>query len=128
MTIREALDNINEYKVVSNYTLYKSFLTIRNDKIEKTPSIEKIKDIVRELKLDSKSREQIKCFQRYYLMNLMRYGLQMTPENIGDILNRDRTTVLRGLQEHRILKKYDFEMYKEAYKPIELAFNLKRKG
>lgn len=124
MTIREALDNINEYKVVSDYTLYKSFLTIRNDKIEKRPTIEKIKDIVREFELDSKSRKQIKCFQRYYLMNLMWYSLHMTPENIGDILNRDRTTVLRGLQEHRNFKRYDFEMYKEAYKPVELAFKL----
>lgn len=78
--------------------------------------IETIEQIIKEHKLDRKSRHRTKIYQRAYLYSILStQGINSI--QIGRMFNRDHATVLHGIKIHKMFIKKDF-IYNEAIKSI----------
>jgi hypothetical protein len=78
--------------------------------------IETIEQIIKEQKLDRKSRHRTKIYQRAYLYSVL-YNQGINSIQIGRMFNRDHATVLHGIKIHKMFIKND-KLYHEAIKLI----------
>ena len=68
--------------------------------------IDKIKQLIKEHKLDTNSRARSKTYQRAYLYSLLKEeGLNLS--QIGRMFNRDHASVIYALKIHKIFCKKD---------------------
>ena len=81
---------------------------------------EKIKQLIEQDGLASKSQKQKHVHQRHYLFYLLRERVGMTQEAIGELFNRDHATVLHGVKMHKTREEMkdpymnrDIAQYKE---------------
>ena len=78
--------------------------------------IDKIKQLIKEHKLDTNSRARSKTYQRAYLYSLLKEeGLNLS--QIGRMFNRDHASIINGLKIHKMFCKKDV-IYKEAIRVI----------
>jgi hypothetical protein len=78
--------------------------------------IDKIKQLIKEHKLDTNSRARSKTYQRAYLYSLLKEeGLNLS--QIGRMFNRDHASVIHSLSLHKMFYKKDV-IYKEAIRVI----------
>lgn len=61
---------------------------------------EDIKELIAEYKLDKPSRKRHIVYKRYYLMYILYCRSQLCLREIGDLFNRNHSSVLHGLKEH----------------------------
>jgi chromosomal replication initiation ATPase DnaA len=80
----------------------------------------KIKQLIEQDGLASKSQKQKHVHQRHYLFYLLRERVGMTQEAIGELFNRDHATVLHGVKMHKTREEMkdpymnrDIAQYKE---------------
>lgn len=79
---------------------------------------DEIKELIEEFQLQSKSRKREIVYKRYYLMNLLYSTSGMSLSSIGEMFNRDHSTVIHAIREHkRWFKKLDTE-YLRAIHPL----------
>ena len=75
--------------------------------------LDTIKNIIELNELDSKSRKRDKVYKRFYLYNELRSMPEFKSlEWIGDMFNRDHSSVVHGLSTHDILIEMKDVMYK----------------
>lgn len=78
--------------------------------------IETIEQIIKEHKLDRKSRHRTKIYQRAYLYSLLK-DQGVNASQTGRMFNRTHATVIHGLSLHNMFIKKD-KLYHEAIKSI----------
>jgi len=81
---------------------------------------EKIKQLIERDALASKSQKQKHVHQRHYLFYLLRDRVGMTLESIGELFNRDHSTVIHGINTYKTREEMkdpymnrDIAQYKE---------------
>jgi len=81
--------------------------------IEHTDSkLKKVREIVENEQLGSKTRIRSSAHQRYYLMNYMSKELGMTSVKIGmELGGRDHSTVLHGIKKHKEFIEWKDKLY-----------------
>lgn len=62
---------------------------------------EKIKQLIEQDDLASKSQKQKHVHRRHYLFYLLRERVGMTLEAIGELFNRDHATVIHGINIYK---------------------------
>lgn len=62
---------------------------------------EKIKQLIEQDDLASKSQKQKHVHRRHYLFYLLRERVGMTLESIGELFNRDHATVIHGINIYK---------------------------
>lgn len=79
---------------------------------------EDIKELIQEFKLDKKSRKRETVYKRYYLMNVIYMRSNMTLSDIGKLFNRDHSSVIHGIREHKRWWKQLDKEYLRAIHPL----------
>jgi hypothetical protein len=87
---------------------------------------EDIMDIIRAYQLDTPSRKQDIVSKRYYLYNYMYENRHMTTTMIGKYFNRDHSTVVHGIQEHKYWYQRKDQNYLKMIYPIPELIRPKR--
>ena len=87
---------------------------------------EDIVDIIREYQLNTPSRKQEIVSKRYYLYNYMYENRNMTTTMIGQYFNRDHSTVVHGIQEHKYWYHRKDQNYLKMIYPIPELIRPKR--
>jgi len=87
---------------------------------------EDIVDIIREYQLNTPSRKQEIVSKRYYLYNYMYENRHMTTTMIGHYFNRDHSTVVHGIQEHKYWYHRKDQNYLKMIYPIPELIRPKR--
>lgn len=87
---------------------------------------EDIVDIIRAYQLDTPSRKQEIVSKRYYLYNYMYENRNMTTTMIGQYFNRDHSTVVHGIQEHKYWYQRKDQNYLKMIYPIPELIRPKR--
>jgi len=79
---------------------------------------EDIKEIIAEFKLDKPSRKREIVYKRYYLMNVLHCRSRLCLREIGELFNRDHSSVIHGLKEHKRWWSQLDEEYLRAIHPL----------
>jgi hypothetical protein len=87
---------------------------------------EDIVDIIRAYQLNTPSRKQEIVSKRYYLYNYMYENRHMTTTMIGQYFNRDHSTVVHGIQEHKYWYHRKDQNYLKMIYPIPELIRPKR--
>ena len=87
---------------------------------------EDIVDIIRAYQLNTPSRKQEIVSKRYYLYNYMYENRHMTTTMIGHYFNRDHSTVVHGIQEHKYWYHRKDQNYLKMIYPIPELIRPKR--
>ena len=87
---------------------------------------EDIVDIIRAYQLNTPSRKQEIVSKRYYLYNYMYENRNMTTTMIGQYFNRDHSTVVHGIQEHKYWYHRKDQNYLKMIYPIPELIRPKR--
>lgn len=61
---------------------------------------EDIKELIAEFKLDKPNRTRDIVYKRYYLMYILHCRSRLCFREIGELFNRDHSSVIHGLKEH----------------------------
>lgn len=61
---------------------------------------EDIKELIAEFKLNKPSRKRDIVYKRYYLMHILHCRSRLCLREIGELFNRDHSSVIHGLKEH----------------------------
>ena len=87
---------------------------------------EDIVDIIQKYQLNTPSRKQEIVSKRYYLYNFMYENRHMTTTMIGQYFNRDHSTVVHGIQEHKYWYHRKDQNYLKMIYPIPELIRPKR--
>lgn len=85
-----------------------------------------IVDIIKMYELDTPSRKQDLVSKRYYLYNYMSEHRHMTTTMIGRYFNRDHSSVVHGIYEHKYWYKNKDANYLKFIHPIPDMIRAKR--
>lgn len=85
-----------------------------------------IVDIIKAYQLNTPSRKQEIVSKRYYLYNYMYENRHMTTTMIGHYFNRDHSTVVHGIQEHKYWYNRKDQNYLKMIYPIPELIRPKR--
>lgn len=84
---------------------------------------EDIKELIEEYQLQTRSRKRETVYKRYYLMHALFIRSNMTLTDIGKLFNRDHSSVIHAIKEHkRWFKNMDRE-YLRAIHPLPELVN-----
>ena len=61
---------------------------------------EDIKELIAEFKLDKPNRKRDIVYKRYYLMHILHCRSRLCLREIGEMFNRDHSSVIHALKEH----------------------------
>ena len=78
---------------------------------------EDIKQIIQEHKLDQPSRQRSVLYKRFYIINVLR-SRRLTCVAIGELLNRNHTTIVHALKQHDVWWNLKDEQYIDAIAEI----------
>lgn len=85
---------------------------------------EDIKEIIAEFKLDKPNRKRDIVYKRYYLMHILHCRSRLCLREIGEMFNRDHSSVIHALKEHERWWSQLDEEYLRAIHPLpELVTN-----
>jgi hypothetical protein len=85
-----------------------------------------IVDIIKMYQLDTPSRKQDLVSKRYYLYNYMSEHRHMTTTMIGRYFNRDHSSVVHGIYEHKYWYKKKDANYLKFIHPVPDMIRAKR--
>lgn len=85
---------------------------------------EDIKELIAEFKLDKPNRKREIVYKRYYLMNVLHCRSRLCLREIGELFNRDHSSVIHALKEHeRWWSQLDEEYLRAVHPLTELVTN-----
>lgn len=84
-------------------------------------NLEQILEYIKDNGLDSKSRSQKNVYRRHYLINRLYKTDKFTTIYLGQIFNRDHSTIINSLRKHEELKNDKF--YQNIVQEVANMFN-----
>lgn len=79
---------------------------------------EQIKELIEEYQLNTRSRKRETVYKRYYLMNALFMQSKLSLTGIGELFNRDHSTVIHSIKEHKRWFKSMDQEYLRAIHPL----------
>lgn len=125
-TADNALNDLINYKFRTISSLEKAFgiLIKAKEKMPKPKYLDAVAEIIKEKKLNTKSRKQEIVFSRIYLFSKVRHKYpELTLKDFESVFNRDHSTLIYYSKMHTILK--DDEKYLKIQSIVDDWINYK---
>lgn len=83
-----------------------------------------IKELIQEYQLDKPNRKREYTYKRYFLMAVADSRGNMTKTSIGEMFNRDHSSVIHGIKQHKIWWKIRDMEYLRGIHPLEQTLDI----
>lgn len=115
MTIREALDNINNFREVSEFTLNESFNVVMFAKSDSKMDV--VKHLIEKYDLKRNNRSLDYAYKRMYLSWFLREH-DCTYSTIGNMLHRKHESIMHLVNRHHEMENFNYKIYYEKTKDL----------